>query len=50
DRAMQLKQMMVVLACVRAGCRHHDWADSAGKLLQPKDVNLYHLVDLLVKP
>ncbi|CAK9041618.1 E3 ubiquitin-protein ligase TRIM71 [Durusdinium trenchii] len=50
DRAIELKQLLFVLACIRCGCLQHSWSDQQGRALTPEEVNLYHLVDLLVKP
>lgn len=50
DRAIQLRQLGFVLACIRCGCNQHGWSDAEGRRLTWKMVNLYHLVNLLVKP
>lgn len=50
DRAIQLNQLVYVLVCIRCGCKEYGWTDAEGQALTSSCVNLYHLVDLLVKP
>jgi len=49
ERAMQMRQLNLVISCLCQGCKH-DWVDPAGRPLTPPEVNLYHVVDLLVRP
>ena len=39
-----------MLGCIRKGCKEDAWADAAGRPLDFQQVNLYHLVELLIKP
>ncbi|CAE7298463.1 abpC, partial [Symbiodinium necroappetens] len=49
ERAMQMRQLNLVISCLCEGC-NRDWVDPAGRPLTPPQVNLYHVVDLLVRP
>lgn len=46
---MQMRQLNLVISCLCEGC-NRDWVDPAGRPLTPPQVNLYHVVDLLVRP
>ncbi|CAE7547709.1 TRIM71, partial [Symbiodinium sp. CCMP2456] len=49
ERAMQMRQLNLVISCLCQGC-NRDWVDPSGRPLTPPQVNLYHVVDLLVRP
>ncbi|CAE7395461.1 Trim71 [Symbiodinium pilosum] len=50
ERAMLLNQLNVVISCIFQGCDRHGWVDHSGSPLTPPMVNLYHTMDLLVRP
>eukprot|EP00913_Durusdinium_trenchii_P000363 g333.t1 len=51
ELAINVQAMPEELLTQLAGrCLQHSWSDQQGRALTPEEVNLYHLVDLLVKP